>query len=86
MVEAGRQAVQAARHRLEALPQAFFVARADRPARPFLQAVFDKVLELPHVEAKVEALLEGDAGVVSPAARPLDLDAGELDDRLLVPF
>ena len=42
------------------------------------------MLELPHVKARIEALLKGDA-VFVPFGAPHDLDQEELIDSLLVP-
>src|SRR6516164_3520142 len=51
---------------------------------PFFQTPLDKMLELPHVKLKIEALLKRDAVIISPR-RADNLQAHQLIDRLLIP-
>src|SRR5919109_5375743 len=84
MVEAGGLAIQHGGDIREGFSQLTDSCGIDSCSGPLLQTVLDKMLELPHVELKVKALLEGDAGIVA-VLDAANLKLQQFVDGLLIP-
>src|ERR1043166_408683 len=84
MVKAEGLAFKSQRYFFKTFSQSGDLESGHGSVRPFLQPVLQKMIELPHVKAKVEALLKRKAGVV-PLAAAADLQEQELVDCLSVP-
>src|SRR5262245_4172945 len=84
MVQARRSAVQKLGDLREGLSQLGGLFGADTRPGPLFQAVFDKMLELPHIKVEVEALMKRDAGFIASFGAE-HLQFQKLIDGLAIP-